>query len=264
MDTMPAGRRGFGVAGALAHDIVRELARAAEGAGYRTFWVNDTPGGDGLAALREAAAVTGTIRLGIGVIPLDRQSAGRIVERIAELGLPVGRLTLGVGSGQRGGGLDRVRAGALALRKSTEATIIVGALGPRMSGVAGETADGVLFNWLTPAAVPAAAELVRGGARGAGRPMPRIDGYVRTALGSAAIARLHEEADRYASYPAYAANFARMGVTAMETAVFGEVADIQAALTAFDAVLDETVVRAIAADETERSYRDLLETAAPR
>jgi alkanesulfonate monooxygenase SsuD/methylene tetrahydromethanopterin reductase-like flavin-dependent oxidoreductase (luciferase family) len=65
-------RRGFGVEAALAHDIVRELAPAAERAGYRTFWVNDEADGDGLGTLREAAAVTTTIRLGVGAIPLDR------------------------------------------------------------------------------------------------------------------------------------------------------------------------------------------------
>ena len=38
-----AGWRGFGVAGALPHDVIRTLASAAEAAGYHTFWVNDTP-----------------------------------------------------------------------------------------------------------------------------------------------------------------------------------------------------------------------------
>ncbi len=70
-----AGWRGFGVAGALPHDVIRALAPAAEAAGYHTFWVNDTPHGDGLASLRAAAEVTSEILLGVGVIPLDRQPA---------------------------------------------------------------------------------------------------------------------------------------------------------------------------------------------
>src|ERR671921_796374 len=86
--------RGFGVEAALAHDIVRELAPAAERAGYRTFWVNDEADGDGLAALHEAATVTTTIRLGVGAIPLDRQGPKRIASRVKELALPVERLTL--------------------------------------------------------------------------------------------------------------------------------------------------------------------------
>jgi alkanesulfonate monooxygenase SsuD/methylene tetrahydromethanopterin reductase-like flavin-dependent oxidoreductase (luciferase family) len=92
-------QRGFGVEAALAHEIVRELAPAAERAGYRTFWVNDEADGDGLAALGAAAAVTTTIRLGVGAIPLDRQGPERIAWRVKEFALPVERLALGVGSG---------------------------------------------------------------------------------------------------------------------------------------------------------------------
>ena len=259
------GDRGFGVAGALEHAIVRNIARAAEGAGYRTFWVNDTPDGDGLAALTAAAAVTTRIRLGVGVIPLDRQPAERIAARIDELGLPVDRLTLGVGAGRAAGGLNRVRAGVVALRSLTPAAIVVGALGPKMCRVAGEVADGVLLNWLTPSFVPASAVEVEQAAAAAGRPRPRIDGYVRTALGGEAIARLREEADRYAGFPAYAAHFGRMAADPMETAVAARSPDeLRRGLAAFDAVLDETIVRAVAAEETLNAYLVLLDAASPR
>ena len=259
-----ASARGFGVAAALAHDMVRDVARAADIAGYRTFWVNDTPGGEGLAALAVAAAVTNRIRLGVGVIPLDRQPAERIAVRIDELALPVERLTVGVGAGRAAGGLDRVRAGVVELSGLTAATIVVGALGPKMCRVAGEVADGVLLNWLTPAFVPASAAEVAQAAAGLGRPRPRNDAYVRTALGSGANARLREEADRYAGFPAYAAHFNRMGADPMETAVAASSPDeLQRGLTYFDAVLDETIVRAVAAEETLSAYLVLLEAASP-
>lgn len=257
--------RGFGVAGALPAAIVRELAPAAEAAGYRTFWVNDTPNGDGLAALAAAAAVTRTIRLGVGVIPLDRQPPERIAARVAELGLPEGRLTLGVGAGMPAGGLARVRDGVRRLRRLTGATLAVGALGPKMCAVAGEVADGVLLNWLVPAYVAPSAEVVVRAAVAAGRPRPRIDGYVRTALGEGAIARLREEAARYESFPAYAAHFARMGATAFATAVTGETPGaIRSGLDAFAPLLDEVVLRAIVGDESAAAYLDLLRAAAPR
>ena len=118
------------MAGALPHDIIRALAPAAEAAGYHTFWVNDTPHGDGLAALRVAAEVTTAIRLGVGVIPLDRQPRRRIARRVDELALPQDRLLLGIGSGNPKGGLARVREGATALEHLVEAPIVVGALGP--------------------------------------------------------------------------------------------------------------------------------------
>jgi alkanesulfonate monooxygenase SsuD/methylene tetrahydromethanopterin reductase-like flavin-dependent oxidoreductase (luciferase family) len=256
--------RGFGVAGALPHDIIRALAPAAEAAGYRTFWVNDTPQGDGLAALAAAAAVTRDIRLGVGVIPLDRVPAERIAARVAELGLPQDRLTLGIGSGGQAGGLRRVRDAAPVLTADTAATVEIGALGPKMCALAGEVADGVLLNWLTPAWVAPSADITLRAAEAAVRPRPLIDAYVRVALGAAAIARLREEAARYASYPAYAANFARMSAAAFDTGVAGtEPSQIRAGLAAFAGPLDEVIVRAIVGEETADAYLALLRAAAP-
>ena len=67
------------------------------GAGRDSFWVNDTPGADSLERLAAAACVTSRIRLGTGVIPLDRRPAGEIIARVRELALPTERLILGVG-----------------------------------------------------------------------------------------------------------------------------------------------------------------------
>ena len=259
-------RRGFGVEGALAHDIVRELAPAAERAGYHTFWVNDEAHGDGLAALHEAAAVTTTIRLGVGVIPLDRQGPERIALRVRELALPVERLTLGVGSGHPAGGLERVRNGVAALRDSTTATLVVAAIGPRMLSLAGEIGDGVLLDWPAPTYVEGAAEIVAQGAANADRPRPWIGGYVFTAVGNPGIAKLRTEAEHYAAIPSYAAHFARMGVGPMGTVACGEdAAALERNLAPFDAVLDETVVRAVVAAKAASAveYLEVLHAAAP-
>jgi alkanesulfonate monooxygenase SsuD/methylene tetrahydromethanopterin reductase-like flavin-dependent oxidoreductase (luciferase family) len=259
-----AGWRGFGVAGALPHDIIRALAAAAEAAGYHTFWVNDTPQGDGLAALRAAAEVTAEIQLGVGVIPLDRQPAEVIAQRVDELGLPQQRLIVGIGSGNRKGGLVRVREGAATLEERLEAPIVVGALGPNMCAVAGNSSDGVLLNWLTAEYVAPSAAMVITAARDAGRSRPLILGYVRTVYGPGAREVFAEEAGRYGSYPAYAANFARMGTPAEATAVSGDTAaEIQAGLASFTGELDETVVRAITGEESADAYLALLEAAAP-
>src|SRR5688500_15683053 len=257
--------RGFGVEAALADDIVRELAPAAERAGYSTFWVNDEVDGDGLAALREAATVTTTIRLGVGAIPLDRQRPERIASRVKELALPVERLVLGVGSGHPAGGLERVRNGVAALRDSIDATLVVAAIGPRRLALAGEIADGVLLDWPAPSYVVDATEIVAHGAAEIQRPRPWIGGYVFTAVGSSGIAQLRREAERYAAIPSYAAHFARMGVGPMETVACGEdAAALQRSLGRYDAALDETVVRAVVAAEaaTAREYLAVLLAAA--
>ena len=263
-DTRRAGWRGFGVAGALPHDIIRALAAAAEAAGYHTFWVNDTPQGDGLASLGAAAEVTSEIVLGVGVIPLDRQPADEIARRVNELGLPQQRLIVGVGSGNPQGGLARVREGAETLEERLEAPVVVGALGPNMCAMAGKSADGVLLNWLTAEYVAPSAAIVTAAARQAGRPRPLILGYVRTVYGPGAREVFVEEAGRYGRYPAYAANFTRMGTPAEATAVTGETAaEIQTGLAAFAGELDETVVRAITGEESVDAYMALLEAAAP-
>ena len=264
MDEMEqGGTLGFGVAGTLDHAIVRRLAAAAEEAGYSAFWVNDVPGGEGLAGLAAAAEVTRGLLLGVGVIPLDRQPAAVIGARIAELGLPEERLLLGLGSGDWKGGLDRVRQGVAELRGLTSARIAVGALAPKMCRLAGEYADAVLLNWLTPEYIPESAARTLEGAQDEGRPQPLIAGYVRVALDEG-LERLREESGRYASYPAYAANFERMGAGAFDTTVHGpDRAAIRAGLAPYQALLEHTVARCIAADETEAAYLRVMEAAAP-
>lgn len=257
-------RRGFGVEGAVAPAIIRELASAAEAAGYATFWVNDGPEGDGLAALREAATVTSAIRLAVGVLPLDRWEPQWIASRVAELGLPLERLTVGVGSGEAVGSLERVRAGVAALRELTTVEVIVGAIGPRMCRLGGEVADGVLLDWASPAYAQQVRGIVSEAAAAAGRSHPWLSDYVFTALGRAGEVKLRAAADYYAAIPSYTKHFNRIDATPLETAAWGEDVDtLQEALARFDAVLDETVVRAVAAEETLVAYLEVLTAAAP-
>jgi len=62
--------------------------------------------------------------------------------------------------------------------------IYLAALGPRMCELAGEVADGVLLNWIPPAAVPASVRHVETGAKRAGRSLADVDVavYVRTCV----------------------------------------------------------------------------------
>src|SRR5499425_3075510 len=210
--------RGFAVAANVKSDVIAAAAREAEGAGYTSFWVNHPGPFDGLGSVAVAARETRRIALGIGVIPLHTRGPQSIVEGVRTHALPLDRLWLGVGS-PNPKSLDRVREGVAALRKDVRTEIVVAALGPKMCRLAGEIADGVLFNWLTPEHAKASAALVREGAQAARRPVPRLYAYVRLALGAKGGDKLGEEGSRYAAIPAYAAHFERMGVKPVDTAI---------------------------------------------
>jgi len=261
---MSGDTRGFGLAATVPAAVIRAAAAAAEQNGYRTFWVNDTPEGDGLSALAEAASVTRQIGLGVGVIPLSRRSPEQIAEQVRRLGLPIDRLRLGIGSGAGPGALRRVRQGLRVLRQALPVELVAAALGPRMCQLAGELADAVLLNWLTPEHARVSAGWVQNGAEVAGRPRPRLYAYVRVALGSAAIRRLDQEAARYERIPGYAEHFARMDVRARQTAIAVERPEVlPLALQTWDGVLDELVVRAIAATDEVEPVLELVRAAAP-
>jgi hypothetical protein len=252
--------RGFGVAGALDRAIIAALAGDADRAGYATFWANDTENGDGLDAIRAALATTSSIRFGVGVIPIDRVPATEIASRVKRYGLPEERLTIGIGSGGlKRGALEAVKHAAEELARRTTARIVVGALGPKMVALSGESSGGALLNWLTPEFAARSAAACREHNSAAW-----VAAYVRvglTGIGSELVIR---EGSRYAGYPAYGASFKRMGVQPEATSAYGEPAIIQAKLALFDASgIDETVVRAIAAAETLDAYRDVLKAAAP-
>lgn len=253
-------KRGFGVAAAIPDEMIAPLAKAAEDAGYSTFWVNDTPGADGIEALARAAKSTSTIRLGVGVIPLDRRSSESIANSVQQAQLPADRLVIGIGAGgARVGSLGLVERGIVELQERTGSMVAVGALGMNMIDLAGRVADGVVLNWLTPAWAMQSAEAARRHQRD--EPL-EIVGYVRTAL-EKSRAKAKAEADRYSSFPAYARHFERMGVPAVETCVIGDSESISSGLQAFDAALDETVVRAIVSGESLESYLALLEAGRP-
>lgn len=257
--------RGFGVAGALDHAIVRQVAAAAETAGYATFWTNDTPGGDGLEALRVAAGATHSIGLGVGVIPIDRKPARSIIDDVRRLKLPEERLTVGIGAGGLfKGSVSAVREAALELKQHIKGLVLIGALGPRMTALGGEVADGVLLNWLTPEYVEKSAEAARKTAADSGCSLSLAAAYVRVAFGQPSLQALQDEAHRYETFPQYARNFARIGVDAFETTIFGESsAELSARLTLFEQKVDEVVVRAIVAEDTVENYLSLLDAAAP-
>ncbi len=157
-----------------------------------------------------------------------------------------------------------MRAGIRALKGAVDCEVVVAALGPRMCRLAGEEADGVLFNWLTPEYARRATEWVAAGAAAADRNVPRIYAYVRTALGPESRERLRVEASRYAAIPSYARHFARMGVDPLATAVAADdPTGIQAGLGAWEGAVDEVVVRAVTPRDALDETVELVQAAAP-
>ena len=257
-------RRGFGLPVAVPPEIIRSVAVAAQNRRYDSFWLNNPPRSDTLRVLGGIAQVATSICLGVGVIPLSDHRPGDIVRDVMQNRLPAGRFFLGVGSGSGAGAVERVRDGVRAIRDDLDCRLVIAALGPRMCRLAGAEADAVLFNWLTPQWAQRSIEWVRGGANGVGRPMPRTMAYVRVARGHEAIARLQREAAGYEAIPHYSAHFERMGTPAVGTAVTGETPeDIQRGLAVWDGVVDEVIVRAVAARDTAEDVLDLVEAARP-
>ena len=236
----------IGVPGALGPEAVRVLAPRVESAGFAGIWLNDSPQGDSLAGLAAAAEVTTHLRLATGVIPVDRRPGPAIIEDLHRTGVPEARLTLGIGSGQlRAGAIDAVAQAVTVLRQASRAAVVVGALGPRMRRLGAEHADGVLLSWLTPAVAAEQADELRSVGRDAQGEMPRIALYARTIVDEATRPVLEREAAQYASYPAYAANFARLGIQPIDTTLPPVGVALAAGVAPYRAAVDELVLRAI-------------------
>lgn len=250
------GEVGIGLPGDTQPGTVAKVAALAEQLGLGSFWLNDTPSGDSLAGLRAAADATASLRLASGVIPLDRRTGAEVADDIRRLGLPQERLVVGLGAGGLAKPLATVREGVAKLSAAVEASVVVGALGPRMRRLAATASDGVLLNWLTPAIAASTRDEVRGQAVEAGRP-GRTALYVRTALDADARAALEQQAGMYARIPAYARNFEALGVSAIDTTITPD-DDVAERLAAYRSAVDDVVIRVITADSSERSYLDFV------
>ncbi len=206
-------------------------ARLAEELGYEAMFLPEIAGRDALAALTGLAGETSRVMLGTGVIPmgsrtpmLTAMAAATVHERSG------GRVILGLGTGPAvPGALDRLRELVATLRRllDSEVSLVtpspipiwISALGPRALRLAGEVADGVLLNWCPPERVAQARTAVAAAASGAGRDPGAVTvaAYVRASLGedeAAADLALRVAAAEYASYPAYARQFATVGLEA--------------------------------------------------
>jgi alkanesulfonate monooxygenase SsuD/methylene tetrahydromethanopterin reductase-like flavin-dependent oxidoreductase (luciferase family) len=264
--------RGFGIDATVPLEVVREVAQAAERAGYTSFWVNGSPPRAALEAIAAAAEVT-TIPLGTGVLPFDRRPIGRLIDDVIELGIPQERFWMGIGWG--GGPQDALatmRAAVDAIRDRLDARPIVGAFGPNMTRLAGEIADdvrglspaGVIFTWWFREAIEESRPLLADGAWRAGRETPEVFSYIRCALLPQARQALDDVAESYDGMPRFRALFRAHGRTARDTVITGSSREeLRPGIEREEAVLDHAIIRAITADQSAESILELLDACAP-
>jgi len=245
--------RGFGVAAGLDPEVARPLATRCAELGYDSLWSNDHPGAKGLETLAEFAAGAPETDLGVAVIALDRTPPEAIAADIERVGLDPARLWLGVGAGFAKKPLTKMRESLPELREKLPGIrLVLAAMGPKMSALAGAEFDGVFFNWMTPGFAAGAREKVEAAAREAGRGTPPVFGYVRTAVGPDAAERLAKEESFYRDlHKGYRDHFDRLGEPKGTVGVAAaDRDDAQSQLAAYEA-LDTIVVRGLASAKGE-------------
>lgn len=257
-------RRGFGIDADVTPAVAAEVASRVESLGYGSFWVNGSPP-NGAFEVLDAAARTSGLDLGVGVLPLTGIEIGDVIDRVRSLNLPQDRLWLGIGSNRRPGALADVREAARKISSELECKVVSGAVGPKMTQLAAEVADCVLFTWWPRNEVAKSRQIVAEAAADAGRTTPVIASYVRCALLPQAAAAVDEKAARYQAIPRYAQVFERNDMTAAEAVVSG--ADSEELLSHIEheeVVIDLPIIRAITADDSADSLIELAEACAPK
>lgn len=275
-----------------------EVAGQAEALGYDRVWAAEAGNNDAFGLLTACAAGTRRIGLATGVVPIQTRTPSLMAQSAATLqDASAGRFTLGIGISsptvvQRWNGvpydtrLDRMReyvhvvSELLAWQKVTFSgefydvagyqllmhvpspppPVMLGALGPRMLGLAGEISAGALLNWIGAHAVADAVAQVRAGAAAAGRQDPvRTAVFVRVCVTDdveAARRWARREVMGYVIVPAYRAAFERHGwkdVTS-EAMQLWDAGDRKAAAASLPDAFVDSLCLAGPADDVRRRF----------
>ncbi len=256
---------------------VTALGRLAEELRYESVFSPEIGGWEAFTLLGGISARTESLGLVSGVIPLRSRDPHRLAMGAASLQeASAGRFVLGVGSSESiertGSALSELRqmiaGGTDWITRPRSTPIYLAALGPRMTALAAETADGVILNWCTPERVAEARAAIG----------PRDDFtiavYVRACLSHVdeqAGEALRIAASRYATMPPYARQFEAMGVAPADidaivsaTCVRGDRDQALARLDEYSAAgADVVVVYPVPAGEAVSSITGTMMAAAP-
>lgn len=274
------------------------LAREAERCGYDAVVAGEVAGPDVFALLAAVARATEHVTIGTGVVPMSTRPVGLLAMGFQTLAsLAPGRVIAGVGissptvierwhglefppplpyvreflpafrralDGEKldlGGDYVRSQGFRTTLPQGERIPIVVGAMRPRMVGLSGELADGAFLTWCPPEEAAERVELVREGARRAGRDpdellvMASFFGYAGPEV-EAARERMRRYVMQYASVSTHRDSFARSipNLPAVEEA--WQAGDRKRAL---ELISDESVdlLAPLGVDAIARRVRDL-------
>ncbi len=201
----------------LAPDDELDLVRLGADLGYVAAWTPSRADAVAFERCRRWHGASG-LAVGISAVPASGRPAAFYAEQARRTWEGTGgAFTLVVGSGSMEHPAVGMRAYLAELRELVPADLplYLAALGPRMLRLAGEVADGVSLNWCTAAQVAASRDVVATAAREAGRRMPSVVEYIRTAVdpdSDPARSALGRALERYAFGPdGYRRHFERMG-----------------------------------------------------
>jgi probable F420-dependent oxidoreductase len=236
----------FGSLGVLGAKKVPEIARQAEGMGFKSFWTVEATGTDALTLLGAASVAAPKLNLGTGIIPMQLRSPTLAAMSAASLKAinPEAEIFLGVGVSAPGilkqhglsatdkpirmmreyvallrecfsgesvtfeGDYFSTKRFRLGLRLEEEKPkIIMAALNPQMLKLAGEIADGVLLNYLPASHVNYSVNKVREGGNA------KIFAYVHASVSEFDRAKYSARKDlfNYAMADGYAKMFKEAG-----------------------------------------------------
>lgn len=239
----------------LGPDTTFRAATQATELGYSSFWTAETVGLEAFGLLGAVGQANPQLDLGTGVLALQLRTPPLLAMAAATLqalqperrvligigisspvvatrwhGAPYGghplaqvrefitlvRACLGGDKVDFAGDYYQVKGFRLGVRLGERRPeIVLGALGPKMLGLAGELADGVLLNYLPASHVPWSLEQVAAGRTAAGRPVDAVTSYAYVHAGvcdrEAAADKARKDLFSYAVVDSYAANFTRAG-----------------------------------------------------
>lgn len=247
----------------LGPEATMQAAAHARELGYRSFWTAETVGLEAFGLLGAVGHAAPELDLGTGVLALQLRTPPLLAMGAATLQAmqPERRVLIGVGisspvvasrwhgatygerplaqvreyitlvkeclSGEKvdfDGDFYRVKGFRLGVRLGErKPEIVLGALGPKMLGLAGEVADGVLLNYLPASHVAWSMDQVRAGVDRAGRSAEEVTSYAYVHAGvcdrEAALDKARRDLFSYAVVDAYARNFTRAGYGDAVTAI---------------------------------------------